>query len=88
MILWFRGSRYINPEKFGHINIVNVDYTSAYGVKGFDRMWSFERNEDNSSFLYTFLIEPNGDAMYYDFRATDKAAPSMYMKCRLKEQLS
>ena len=74
-----------HPVKFGHISVANINYTSAYYVEGFIRTWRFKENEDKSSYLYAFTIEPNGDGSYYEFQGKGSAAPSLYMKCRQKK---
>jgi hypothetical protein len=64
----------------GKIAVAGVTQTSAFHVDGFDRRWDFGPLPDGA-FKYSFIIKPNGDAMYFDFGMGKTAKPSNFMKC-------
>lgn len=71
----------IDGRKEGKVHVAGVSYWARFEVKGFDRRWDFVFEEDGS-FSYAFILEPNGDAKYYDFTKGDSAKPSNFMQCR------
>ncbi len=54
----------------GEIFVVGTVYDAQFGIRGFDRWWSFT---DDSGGSYTFRIEPNGEG-YYNVLSDDGAA--------------
>jgi hypothetical protein len=70
-------------RKKGNISVAGVTHVSQFEVAGFDRRWDFSLLPD-FSYRYAFIIEPNGDARYFDFGNEKKAMPSNFMKCRQK----
>ena len=70
-------------RKEGNISVAGVTHAAVFEVAGFNRRWDFGPLP-NSSFRYAFVIEPNGDATYFDFGNEGKARanPSNFMKCR------
>ncbi len=73
----------IEPSrKKGNITVAGVTRTALYRVKGFNRRWDFGRRR--SGYRYAFVIEPNGDASYYDFGGKKRTKPSNFFKCRKK----
>lgn len=67
-------------RKKGNISVAGVTHAAAFQVEGFDRRWDFGPLPDRS-YRYAFVIEPNGDATYFDFGNKAKAKPSNFMKC-------
>ncbi|MDX5437370.1 MAG: hypothetical protein LPK03_09265 [Pontibacter sp.] len=65
----------------GRVHVAGVIYWAAFEVKGFDRRWDFVLRDDGN-FSYAFIMEPNGDAKYYDFTRGDSVKPSNFMQCR------
>jgi hypothetical protein len=68
-------------SKAGSIEVSGVSKISLFRVQGFNRRWDF----GNESESYAFIIEPGGQAKYYDFSKTDEdglASPSQYYRCR------
>lgn len=68
-------------RKKGHISVAGVTKAAAFEVAGFDRRWDFGLLQ-NGRYRYAFIIEPNGDAKYFDFGDAKTARPSNLMKCR------
>ncbi len=61
----------INDDRdTGEIFVVGTVYDTQFGIRGFDRWWSFT---DGSGSSYTFRIEPNGEG-YYNARSNSGAA--------------
>ncbi|SMF67096.1 hypothetical protein SAMN02745866_04295 [Alteromonadaceae bacterium Bs31] len=65
----------------GYVQVAGVSQKSSFQVKGFNRRWDFGLTEEHT-YKYAFVIEPNGDASYYDFSLEKKSKPSILMKCR------
>ncbi len=66
----------------GKIFVAGVVHESSFKVNGFNRRWNFGLDEDNT-YDYAFIIEPNGAATYYDFGKKKSTKPSMVLHCRL-----
>lgn len=68
----------------GEIFVVGTVYDAQFGIRGFDRWWSFT---DDSGGSYTFRIEPNGEG-YYNVLSDDGAATveQSYL-CSLSQEL-
>jgi len=60
----------------GEISVAGVKYTTGYGVKGFNRRWSF-----GDDWGYSFILRPNGVGHYYEFIDDKVTQPSMSIKC-------
>ena len=70
----------------GEIKVAGVTHKSKFSVKGFERRWDFGITND-LSYDYTFVIKPNGDALYYDFsqsKVGEVVKPTIMMKCTRK----
>jgi len=65
----------------GNIAVAGITQEAVFRVEGFDRRWDFGLLA-NGSYRYSFIIEPNGDAAYYDFGEAGTAKPSHLMTCR------
>ncbi|MEJ1296367.1 MAG: hypothetical protein RPU52_16165 [Candidatus Sedimenticola sp. (ex Thyasira tokunagai)] len=65
----------------GRIEVAGVGHKTEYAVNGFNRRWDFGLAEDQT-YNYAFIVEPNGNASYYDFTRESKAKASMHLKCR------
>ena len=68
-------------RKIGTVEVAGVKHNSGFAVKGFNRRWDFGLADD-LTYNFAFIIQPNGDASYYDFSTESKAKPSIFMKCR------
>ena len=71
-------------REFGSIEVAGTTHVAKYKVAGFNRKWDF-MPDDEESFDYAFIIEPNGDGSYYDFSKESRSAPSIFMTCRQKK---
>lgn len=73
-----------DPEfEFGTVKVAGIQYTSTFGVRGFNRRWNFSNGDTN----YSFVIEPDGTGRYYDFsRADDNgvATSSQVYECVMR----
>jgi hypothetical protein len=67
-------------RKKGSISVAGVMHSARFEVAGFDRRWDF--GERSRSYRYAFVIEPDGDAAYFDFGDEKKANAKKVMKCR------
>jgi hypothetical protein len=70
----------------GKIKVAGVVHETIFQTKGFERRWDFGLAHD-STYDYAFVVEPNGDASYYDFSRSKKGGivkPSIFMKCKNK----
>jgi len=73
-------------RKTGQIKVAGVVHEAKFETKGFQRRWDFVLSED-LTYNYSFVIEPNGDASYYDFSSSESGKgvkPSIFMKCNNK----
>ncbi len=66
-------------RKKGNISVAGVTHAAVFEVAGFDRRWDFGLLP-NRRYRYAFIIEPNGDAAYFDFGLGEQARN--LMKCR------
>ena len=64
----------------GEITVAGVTHTASFEVEGFDRRWDFGTKDNPVRFA--FVIKPNGDAHYFDFRDGTTAKSSNFMFCR------
>jgi len=71
-------------KKNGSIVIDDANYTTPFSIKGFDKRWDFDLNE-NSSYNYSFVISLDGIGSYYDFSMDLKTKPKMIMNCYRNE---
>lgn len=70
----------------GQIKVAGVVHEARFQTKGFERRWDFGLSDD-FTYHYAFVVEPNGDASYYDFSSSKKVEivkPSIFMKCKNK----
>jgi hypothetical protein len=68
-------------REYGKIAAAGVTQAAVFHVEGFNRRWDFGV-QSNGSYRYSFIIQPNGDAAYYDFGEGGTGRPSNMMKCR------
>lgn len=68
-------------RKKGNISVAGVTHEAVFQVEGFDRRWDFGLLA-NRSYRYSFVIKPNGDAIYFDFKDKAEAKPGNFMTCR------
>ena len=66
----------------GTLRVAAITYNTQYQVQGFDRRWDFGSVKENSSYSYSFVISPDGDARYYDFTSGASVKPSQLMWCK------
>ena len=66
-------------RKRGSIAVAGVKHATVFQVAGFDRRWDFGLSNNHSQ--YAFIIEPNGNAQYFDFGKKREASPSKLMQC-------
>jgi len=59
----------------GRIHVAGVAYDTAFKIQGFHRRWDF------GDCKFAFIIQPNGDATYYDFSHKSTATPGMRLHC-------
>jgi len=68
----------------GEIKVAGVAHDAQFKTEGFERRWNFGLADDHT-YDYAFVIEPNGDASYFDFStsaAGEIINPSIFMKCK------
>jgi hypothetical protein len=54
----------------GTITVAGTMHKTIYYVQGFDRRWDFGI-QDDLTYNYSFVMNPDGTALYYDFSRTD-----------------
>ena len=66
----------------------NSGKVTTYQRNGINHRWNFDLDSDDS-YIYSFVIKSNGNALYYDFSSKPKnssggktASPSQSFKCR------
>lgn len=67
---------------FGTVQVAGDTQAAQFQIQGFNRRWDFGHTKENGAFSFAFLIEPNGDAAYYDFTRAEEAEPSQIYRCR------
>ena len=60
----------------GTVKVADTIQSASYSVQGFNRRWDF--GDSNN---YAFVIEPDGDASYYDLSRSDRV-PSQHLYCK------
>ena len=68
-------------ESAGVISVAGTTNFAAFEVRGVNRRWDWNWDEDDEGYQDTLIIEPNGNAAYYDFRDTERAKPNVLFKC-------
>lgn len=58
---------YMDVE-YGEIVVAGTSQMAVFFVEGLNRYWQFDGYE------FAFVIKPNGDALYYDYRDTEERA--------------
>lgn len=64
----------------GNISVAGVTHAAAFRVLGFNRRWDFGP-QSRTGYPYAFVIEPNGDATYYEIGESGKEGARNFMKC-------
>ena len=67
----------------GEIFVVGNVYDTQFGIRGFDRWWSFS---DGSGGSYTFRIEPNGEGYYNALLDGGAATSEQSYLCRQTQE--
>jgi len=74
--------------QFGSIEVAGQSQIARYQLKGFNRIWSFDLNNESGAFQYAFIIEPDGSASYCDLSRLDvgeETTPSQSYACKKKD---
>jgi hypothetical protein len=75
----------------GLVQVTGGHYVAMYKLNGFNHRWDFSANPETvktRGFEYSFVIEPDGTGLYYDFSASDsgtKTRPSQVYRCKQTE---
>lgn len=68
----------------GTVRLVGlVEHDARFGIAGLNRRWDFSLDEDGT-YDFAIVIEPNGDGSYYDFSrvaAGESTSPSQLYSC-------
>jgi len=67
--------------KTGYVEVAGTRHFAFYKVKGLNRRWNFGEIRDDLSWPFAFVIEPDGDATYYEFGSRNRASPIQFYKC-------
>ena len=67
---------------FGEVSVGDTTHPAHFRIDGLNWRWNFGCLEDGA-YPYSFLIEPDGSGLYYNFRpSTDgRADPSEFYDC-------
>ena len=70
-------------DGFGEVSVGDTIHPAIFRIDGLDWRWNFGCNESDGRFDYSFIIEPDGTGLYYNFSAsTDGTAkPSDLFDC-------
>lgn len=76
-----------NDDATGEIKVAGVTYSAWFLVEGFDRKWRFGADgiSEDHTYDYLFVINPSGQAAYYDFTNSEKgdfADPKQVFVCK------
>lgn len=68
----------------GEVSVAGTTYSTSFEVQGLDRRWDFGLDDDGS-YDYTFVVQPDGTGLYYDFSgSTDGSAnPGQTYRCEV-----
>lgn len=67
----------------GEVAVAGITHTARFRVAGLNRRWDFGYDEIKESYLYAFVIEPDGTGLYLDFSTSSDGAakPRNLFKC-------
>ena len=70
-------------EGSGEVAVAGITHAAQFRVAGLNRRWDFGYDETKGSYLYAFVIEPDGTGLYLDFSASSDGAakPRDLFKC-------
>lgn len=70
---------------FALVDAAGVENAAQYGVHGIKRRWDFDLGDDGY-YDYAIVMQPNGDASYYDLsgdlEAGETRPASQFFKCK------
>ncbi|MDX2479326.1 MAG: hypothetical protein QNK24_03195 [Desulfuromusa sp.] len=69
-----------NGREDGVVEMSGVKNISNFDMKSINRRWKF-----GASYEYSFVIKPDGEAMYYDYSKVSKVKPQISLFCKQKE---
>ena len=71
-----------SSDGFGEVSVGDTTHPAHFRIDGLNWRWNFGCLEDGA-YPYSFLIEPDGSGLYYNFRpSTDgRADPSDFYDC-------
>lgn len=70
-------------RKFGDIDVAGGSQMAEFEIEGFNRRWNFGPVNKNGIYRYTFIVRPDGNGIYYDFKSTGAdASPSQFFGCK------
>ena len=71
-------------DGFGEVSVAGTaDHPASFLIQGISRRWNFGCDEEEGAYPFSFVIEPDGTGLYYDFTAsTDgRADPRDFYDC-------
>ena len=68
---------------FGEVSVAGTTHLASFEIAGLNRRWDFGYDEIKESYLYAFVIEPDGTGLYLDFSTSSDgtAKPRNLFKC-------
>ncbi len=72
-------------RKSGLVEVAGTTHKTVYRVQGFDRQWGWGSGASTKSgrgYQFMFVIQPNGDSYYFDFKSSSTG--SQKMRCKQK----
>ena len=78
----------VDKEKVkASISVAGITHDAAYEVAGFDHRWNFgDHPTMTEKYGYTFIIQPDGSAKYYDFTKSETGvgvSPRQLFICKM-----
>jgi hypothetical protein len=74
-----------DEKNVGTVSVAGTVQTAVYSVQGFDRRWDFGPRIGTKRVAYSFVMQPNGHASYFDFSMADdkgRASPRQQFVCK------
>ena len=56
---------------FGEVSVAGITHKALFEVQGLNRRWTFGEETRTGSYLYSFVIRPDGGGAYYDFSGVE-----------------
>lgn len=66
----------------GFVSVAGIAHPAFFHVEGFNHRWDFGFDKKTSTYRFSFIIEPDGTGLSFDFGREKTAKPTGVYKCR------